>query len=348
MARSEPQPDRADPTLGRCLVFGGAGWTGRALVDQLCARGLEVDVADLADYAGAHASVRAHRCDVSDADAVARVFAAVEPDTVFHLASMIDIRPAPSPKIEAVNVGGTRTILRCASEGSTARLIYTASIDVVWGGRPFTKVDERQAYPPSHPHAYATTKTAAEREVLAASSERLRTVSLRPSHIYGPGDDVLHMVGSVPFRFGRREDHMSFVYVDNCAHAHVLAAQALARSGEVSGRAYFLADFDANFYDTYRSFLDRGITRVGLPSAVLRSLTAGTDALARLAHARLGWQVYAHPKRVLSVAAVQAAESSTVDSSRATRELGYTPLVSREEALRRTRAWATSPGADPR
>lgn len=325
--------------LGTCLVFGGAGWTGRALVEQLRRAGAPTLVADLRP----HPELPSRICDVGDPGAVERVFAEVRPSTVFHLAAMIDIRPVPDPRLEAVNVGGTRSILAAARRHGTRRLIYTSSIDVVWGGAPMHRLDERTPYPPRYPHRYAASKAAAEREVLAANDASLQTVALRPAHIFGPGDDVLSLVGNVPLRFGPRSAHMSFVYVDNAAHAHVLAARSLARNPNTcAGQPFFIVDFDANFYDTYRALAGRAPTRVQIPSRSLRWLTTRSDALVRFADARLRVQVFRHPKRALSFAAVQAAEASTVDGRRAIEAFAYAPLVPRDEAFAHTQRWARS------
>ena len=62
------------------------------------------------------------------------------------------------------------------------KLVFTSSAWAVWAGQDFDGVDESQTpYLDRYLSPYGPTKAAAEREVLAANSELLRTVSLRPN-----------------------------------------------------------------------------------------------------------------------------------------------------------------------
>ena len=160
--------------------------------------------------------------------------------TVFHTASLVDISPNPSPAIDRVNVDGTRHVIdACTASASVARLIYTSSIDACYDGRPVRAGDESHPYAPApHLTAYIRTKGAAERLVLAADSGRgcggvgaLATCALRPGHIYGPDDPMIDVVcglvraGGVPVRFG--DGVNDYLFVDNCAAAHVQCLQAM-------------------------------------------------------------------------------------------------------------------------
>ncbi len=64
-----------------------------------------------------------------------RVIAAVDPDTVIHNASLIDLRPVPGPLLEAVNVKATQFILelcrrRAAESGRLTRVRRNRALSV--------------------------------------------------------------------------------------------------------------------------------------------------------------------------------------------------------------------------
>ena len=64
---------------------------------------------------------------------------------------------------------------------------------------------------------------------------------------------------------------MSMVHVENCALAHVLAACQLGRP-DVNGRAFFVADFDENIVNCYRTMGGRGACFACLPYWLLSLL----------------------------------------------------------------------------
>ena len=196
--------------MERVLVTGGCGFLGSHLVQQLSAFCNTTHYIDIRDpqheLAAADSSAVFHKCSLTEADAVEQIFKVAKPDTVFHLASMIDCRPRPSPLVDAVNVGGTDLIIALCKKFAVKRLIYTSSIEVQYGaqgvGNACDDCPEDAPYPPFTTQEYQRTKIAAERLVLAANERSsLQTVSLRPGHIFGPGDDLFFMT-SVQACFG--------------------------------------------------------------------------------------------------------------------------------------------------
>ncbi len=83
--------------------------------------------------------------------------------------------------------------------------------------------------------------------VAAANSEQLRTTSLRPHLIWGPGDTQI-----IPRLIQRgRQGKLKIVgdgrnlvdisYIDNIADAHILAAENLATIATAAGQAFFIS-----------------------------------------------------------------------------------------------------------
>lgn len=130
-------------------------------------------------------------------------------------------------------------------------------MDVVFGGRPLYYADESVPYPNKYLDHYSHSKAIAEQEVIAANdSSGLLTCSMRATGIYGPGDNVRFptvitalRTGNPP-RMGDGSARVSNVYVDNCAHAHILAADMLEKGSALEGQCYFITDHEpTNFYD---------------------------------------------------------------------------------------------------
>ena len=139
-----------------CLVTGGAGFIGSHLVDALIARGDRVAVLDdmsngrRENLAGAlERGAILHAADVRDAADVAAVFAAAQPEVVFHLAAQVDVNSSvQDPKQDAaLNVLGTITLLEAARGAGARRLVNSSSGGAVYGEA------ERVPTPEDHPTA---------------------------------------------------------------------------------------------------------------------------------------------------------------------------------------------------
>lgn len=345
--------------------MGGAGFLGRRLVSLLTREDVggpcdprwprfdEVHVADSAPFPDTEdaRATRARtgimltheRIDVRSRPQLEATLAGAH--TVFHLASIVDVGLRPNPRIEAVNVEGTRNVVELCAAHGVRSLVYTSSEDVVFSDVPATNADETRPYPARPANDYVRTKVEAERMVLAADGAgALRTCSLRPQHIYGPDDP--HAIRQslrafaerkVPFLFGDGSARFGVVYVDNVAHAHLLAASRLAdESGRdtVGGRAYFVGEGHApNYFEFLRPFAEaRGIAmpRLRLPAPAVAVLARGME----LAHRLTGADVPFHRfhQRILT-------SDFYFSHERATRELGYEPIVAPAEAMARTVEW---------
>lgn len=325
----------------QALVTGGLGLTGRALVGSLLGAGWRVRVLDLDPHPDAR--VESVVGDVCDPEAAQRACAGV--DTVFHTAAIVSQHPAHTPRMEAVNVGGTRALLAAARAGGVARFVFTSSIDVVFSGAAIAAGDEALPYADRYLDDYGRTKAEAERLVLAADGlDGMHTVALRAAGIYGPWDRnrfpvILRHVsrrGFVPM--GSGQARFSHVYVDNVAHAHLLAAEALGRGSRARGRAYFITDHaPSNFFDFIEPYLRAlGIPRapLSLPTAVAWAIACSVEAGYHL----LGRWIDAAP--VLTRYTVAATcRDFWFSHARASEDFGYRPVVSAEEAHSLTLSW---------
>lgn len=325
----------------RSLVVGGGGFVGRQLVEALLRRGEAVRVFDLAPHDDPR--VESIVGDLRDPAAALRACTGVE--TVFQTASLVDWRPGSERALHAVNVAGNRHIIDACVATGVKKLVYTSSIDTVFGGRPIRDGDEGLPYPRRHLDTYGRTKMLGELDVLHANGRGgLATCSLRLAGVYGPGDrhrfpPILALArANRGIRLGDGRARFNHVYVGNVVHAHLLAAERLAPGSPVAGACYFITDAPpTNFFDFFEPFLQAlGLpapTR-SIPYRIAYPLAVATELGARL---RIGRASQA-PSLTRYIVA-----STCVDfyfsRAKARRDLGYEPVVGELEARAQTLGW---------
>ncbi|XP_041133480.1 putative short-chain dehydrogenase/reductase family 42E member 2 [Polyodon spathula] len=243
------------------LVTGGGGYFGHSLGCALVRCGISVILLDLHkpkwDIPEGAVFLQS---DIRDYGALYKVCDGV--GCVFHVASygMSGPEQLKKAQIESVNVGGTNNVIRVCKQRNITRLIYTSTVNVVFGGSPIEQGDEETVpYVPLDKHVdqYSKTKAIADQMVLAANGTplkggmTLRTCVLRPPGIYGP-EERRHLQRVAvnierrlfSFSFGNRHAKMNWVHIDNLVQAHLLAAEALtAGKGYIaSGQIYYIND----------------------------------------------------------------------------------------------------------
>jgi len=321
------------------VVTGAGGFVGRHLVERLVAAGTPVIASDLRDPGIAGA--RFVPCNVTDLAACERLVAGA--GVVFHVASMVQTRQSGAAPVWAVNHGGTRNLLTASAASGVSRLVYVSSASVVYQGTDIENGNETLPYAATTQAPYADSKIAAERDVLAAhSATGLRTCSIRPHVIYGPGDGrflpaILRRARSGSLRYGVGRDNKlsDFTYIDNLIDALLLADQRLGEDAALGGRAWFVTNGEPiGFWE----FVDRVLSAMGMPPTRGRipyRVAYAAAAVAEGVTSLLGRD--AGPENGFTRFAVRYMCTHHYFSiDRARRDLGYQPAVSIDEGIRRT------------
>lgn len=337
------QPPAAPRRPLTALVTGGGGFVGRAVVDQLLARGDRVRSLARGDYPDlTESGVEVLKGDLIDAAAVRE--ACMGCDVVYHVAAKAGIWGSYAGYYDA-NVRGTRHVLAaCAAQG-VERLVYTSSPSVVFDGRSMAGVDESVPYPRRHPSHYAATKALAEQAVLAANGAMLRTVVVRPHLIWGPRDNhivprlVRQARAGTLRRVGDGSNRVDTTYIDDAARAHLLAADALDTNPRAAGRPFFISQGEPTLL---WELVDGILAAAGCEAvtrAVPRSVARAAGAVLEAAYTL--FRLEGEP-RMTRFVADELATTHWFDITAARRELGYEPAISIAEGLRRLEAWLRS------
>lgn len=316
------------------LVTGGTGFLGRRLVERLLQYDRAVTV--LARKPAPDLAARGVRfvaASLDDPAAVAAACAGME--TVFHVAAKVGIW-GRYDDFHRANILGTRAVLEGCQRHGVRRLVYTSTPSVVYNGRDLAGADESLPLTQDCPSAYPLTKAIAEREVLAASSDNLRTIALRPHLIWGVGDPhlaprILQRARTGRLRIvGHGRNRVDMVHVENAVDAHLLAEDALAERGvaTAAGRAYFITNGEPVLLWEWINQLLRGVGEKPVTKHIPLGAASAIGAACELA-----WRILpvgGEPPMTRFVAA-ELAKDHWFDITAARRDLGYDPRVSMAE-----------------
>ncbi|CAL5204923.1 unnamed protein product [Lathyrus oleraceus] len=345
---------------GWCVVTGGRGFAARHLVETLirlntyCVRiadlgpTIELEPSEQLGLLGqALHSGRAQyvSVDLRNKAQLLKAFEGVE--AVFHMA-------APNSSINnyqlhySVSVEGTKNVIEACVELKVKRLVYTSSPSVVFDGvHGVHNGNESLPYPPKHNDHYSATKAEGEALVIKANgTSGLLTCCIRPSSIFGPGDKLLvpslvdaARAGKSKFIIGDGNNLYDFTYVENVAHAHICADRALASEESISekaaGQAYFITNMEPIKFWEFMSLILEGLgyqrPRIKIPAFVVMPIAHLVELVYRLL-GPYGMKVpQLTPSRIRLLSCTRS-----YDSSKAKDRLGYVPIITLQEGLRRT------------
>jgi nucleoside-diphosphate-sugar epimerase len=332
------------------LITGGAGFLGQRIVKEFLdenslVQPAQIKVFDLKENPETNSDkVQFVKGDIRNYEDVRNACKGM--DMVIHSAAIIDWGTLTEAEVYAVNVGGTENVVNACRENKVPYLVFTSSLDAVYSGKPLIDVDETIPYPEKHATSYCRSKFLAEKIVLASSDSTLKTVILRPSDIYGEKDpyhidSLINMAkGGFYVRLGNGKSKSQHVYVGNMAFAHVLAADALLKNKEVSGKVYFITDGKGhNFF----KFFDQIVLGAGykiwpknlwLPRGLAYSIGAVSEMIAVLAR-----PIKKYTPKFSRFAVTYTCTDYTFTADKARRELGFYPKYDEKTALGNTIAF---------
>jgi UDP-glucose 4-epimerase len=115
--------------MKKVLVFGGFGFLGHYLVNELLNRGYEVTVADIHENEKLESNITYIKCDITSKENVENVFKNKQFDVVYNLAGFANLNTAIKYPLETIqlNVIGNMHILEQCVKNSISRFVYASS-----------------------------------------------------------------------------------------------------------------------------------------------------------------------------------------------------------------------------
>jgi UDP-glucose 4-epimerase len=307
----------------RVLVAGGAGFIGSHIAEAYLAAGWEVAALD--DLSRGKATnvppgVELIKADVRSAEA-RRAVATGHFDVLNQQAAQIDVRHSvDDPGYDAqINILGLINMLEGAAEGGVKRVVFASSGGVLYGEAGVIPTPETAPNMPVSP--YGVSKLAGEHYLRALGALRnFEGVAMRYANVFGPRQDpkseagvvsifVSRMLAGQPLTvYGDGRQTRDYVFVKDVARANVLASTVeLPPVTTHESRAFNVAT-------------STEMTVLELAEAVGR--TMGRKPEIQLAEPRAG----------------ELARSS-LDTARARRVLGWSPMSSFADGLGQLVEW---------
>lgn len=325
----------------KLFVTGGGGFLGLAIIRQLCDKGHEVVSFSRKDHPVLKKLGVTHiQGDIVDYKALKEAMRGCE--AVFHVAAKTGVWGKFKDYYKA-NIIGTENVLQACRELNIRNLVFTSSPSVVFNGKDSEGHNESLPYAQKYHAWYSQTKAIAEQLVMTANDASLKTVSLRPHLIWGPGDPYYlpklfeKAKGGKLFFLGKSPKLVDCIYIDNAAKAHLQAFdQLLWNPNKVAGKTYFISQ---NEPIPISELINKLLATGGFPP-VNKYLSPAIALLAGrfMETIYLIFRINAEPP-VTFFLAQQLSSSHWYDISAAKQDFGYIPDVSLEEGMVRLQEW---------
>jgi nucleoside-diphosphate-sugar epimerase len=305
--------------MAHYLVTGGAGFIGSHLAEELSRRGHNVRVADSL-VTGKRTNLDHVRGveflegDLADPDFARQSVQGV--DYVLHQAAIPSVPRSVKDPISSnrANVDATLSVLVAARDAGVKRLVFAGSSSA-YGNTP--TLPKREDMPSNPLSPYALQKVVGEQYLqMFTNLYGLETVSTRYFNVFGPRQDPSSPYSGVisvfatalienrsPTIYGDGEQTRDFTYVANVVDGVLRACEAAGASGEVFNVATGGRISLNQLFRTMRDLVGRTVE----PSYT--EVRSGD------------------------------VKDSQADIAKAQRLLGYQPIVSFEEGLKRTVEW---------
>lgn len=320
----------------RILVTGGHGFIGSRVVARLVASGHDVRcVVRSTSQTHRIDAIRWERAEGDVRDRAQMVSAMKDCDACIHLASISSWEAMKSDALESTILLGTRNVLEAAAEAGAKRVVFVSTAAAINGSKTPRVFNESSPFELGQSGLrYAVSKHRAETEALHYAREKnVELVVVNPAEVYGPEDEGFITAGNL--RDILRDwpalachGGTSITHVDDVAQG-IVQALLQGRSGE----RYILGGDNLSVEELVRMTLEIGGQKKPVLTLPNRIIVGAVRTLVR----------FGLPSPVIPEVLDYATLYWFMDSSKAKRELGYTPRSARL-ALESSIRWLAEAG----
>lgn len=265
----------------KVFITGGTGFIGARLIEKLIEKDHEVIMLarnpSMSSFSG-NSRVSIVKGDLSDRNLLKRSMKSC--DWVFHMAAYAKPSGKDPSVINSVNIDGTVNVFEAALESGAGKVVFTSTGGTMSYSRDGNPVGEETNKNPELHTLYEKTKAEAEKIAVDYRSKGLEVVIVNPTRVYGPGklsesNSVtriikLYMSGIWRINPGNGKSVGNYVYVDDVAEGHILAAMH-GRGGE----RYILGGENHSFtslFDTIGEVSGKKRILVRLPAGLMKAI----------------------------------------------------------------------------
>jgi len=318
----------------KIFITGATGFLGSHLAKRLVERGLDVTI--LARPGSGHPFLSGLKLarvegDVTDYESVLRGMK--DCSHVFHAAGYLSYHKLKKGIMHAVNVEGTENVCRAALGNGVKRLLAVSSTSAV--GIPEDPRCPADETFPFHRRwrkiPYMLTKRLGEEAALRFVGKGLDVVVVNPSTFYGPGDVKLHTgevfrnIASGLLKFAPPGGN-GIVAIRDCAEG-LVAAMEKGRTGE----RYILNSENLTFLEIFNvlaRLLEKPPIRKRFPRWTYRPFYVSAFLVENI------FRFFGKASKIECGSIAMGWRFRYFDSSKARRELGWSPRVTFEETCR--------------
>lgn len=320
----------------KVLVTGATGFVGQNLVSELLKRGYSVSVI----VRSRKKLLLSEDVEIIDGDITdpktfnPKILNGV--DVVFHVAGLVS--SFSKHEYMRVNFWGTKSFVEMIIDsGYKPKFIYTSSIAAVGPAKDHNSVITEEDIP--HPvDYYGESKRKAE-EFLILMKNRINSVILRPTAIYGYLDKALLPFFELSSKFlfpVISGSVMSLIHISDVVNAHILAAEKETESADIfnlsDGYRYTMAEVFEMINQISTEQFSRKLRKIVIP----RELLVFISYIMRLIPPRIGDSMkLISPDILLRI----SQKNWYCTYEKAEKKLGFKPSYVAKEGLRQALLW---------
>ena len=327
----------------KIIITGGRGFVGKAICKKLKDTDNEIHTIgrskNFSKYDFPENCI--HHCIDLAKDPLPETFFE-KTDIIFHVAAKAGVWGKYS-EFYSSNVLATEKLLANCIKYNVPKLIYTSTPSVVFSGHPIKNGNESLAYGDTGLSFYAETKIIAEKHVLSKNDQsNIQTLSLRPHLIWGENDPHLlprvidrHKKGRLR-QVGNGKNMVDLTHVDNVAHAHICAMNAMIKNPKLGGKAYFIGQ---NEPVSLWKWLNEVFEKISLPK-ITKKISFKNAYLLGNSLEKI-WRIFhlkGEPPMTRFVAS-QLSHDHWFSNESAQKDLGYKPIKDMKKSLDDSLDW---------